>query len=133
MQFEPDHFHFFSQSRKSNVMMIAKRRFCAEEVLNGTDKERSIYYSIIKPVFHFKLSQNLVKIKLSSQYLCEGLYFTRFLTFMWTDCVEGSTQNFFWPQSYFCAKRASKIIVPSKEMLLSFSIGTFLTNYDVTK
>ena len=40
-----------------------------------------------------------------------------------TDCVEVSTQNVFWPQTYFCAKRASK-------MLLSFSIGTFLTNYD---
>ena len=26
---------------------------------------------------------------------------------------------------YLCAKRASKIIVPPKEMLLSFSIGTF--------
>ena len=34
-------------------------------------------------------------------------------------------------QKYFCAKRASKIIVLPKEMWLSFSIGTFLTNYDV--
>ena len=32
----------------------------------------------------------------------------------------------------FCAKRASEVIVELKEMLLSFSIGTFLTNYDVT-
>ena len=31
----------------------------------------------------------------------------------------------------FCAKRATEIIVPPKEMLLSFSSGTFLTNYDV--
>ena len=31
-----------------------------------------------------------------------------------------------------CAKRASKMIVPPKIMLLSFSIGTFLPNYDVT-
>ena len=31
-----------------------------------------------------------------------------------------------------CRKRASEMIVPSKEMLLSFSIGTFLTNYDIT-
>ena len=100
MQFEPDHFHFFSQSRKSNVVMIAKRRFCAEEVLNGTDKERSIYYSIIKPVFHFKLSQNLVKIKLSSQYLCEGLYFTRFLTFMWTDCGRIDSKCFLAPKLF---------------------------------
>ena len=38
------------------------------------------------------------------------------------------------PKMYFCAKREreSKIIVPPKEMLLLFSIGTFLTNYDVT-
>ena len=33
---------------------------------------------------------------------------------------------------YLCAKRASKIIVQPMEMLLSLSIGTFLTNYDVT-
>ena len=44
---------------------------------------------------------------------------------------------FFKPFSYngdymVCVKRASKMIVPPKEMLLSFSIGTFLTNYDVT-
>ena len=32
----------------------------------------------------------------------------------------------------FCAKRASKILVPPEEMLHLFSIGTFLTNYDVT-
>ena len=31
-----------------------------------------------------------------------------------------------------CGKRASKMKVPPKEMLLPFSIGTFLTNYDVT-
>ena len=37
-----------------------------------------------------------------------------------------------WPKIKFCAKRASKIIVPPKEMLLSFSIGTFLTTNDVT-
>ena len=30
-----------------------------------------------------------------------------------------------------CAKRANKIIVPPKEMPLSFFIGTLLTNYDV--
>ena len=36
------------------------------------------------------------------------------------------------PKSMFCAKRANKIIVPPQEMLLSFSIGTFSTNYDVT-
>ena len=31
----------------------------------------------------------------------------------------------------FCAKRASEIVVPPKEMLLSFSCVRFLTNYDV--
>ena len=36
------------------------------------------------------------------------------------------------PKMYLCTKRASKIIVPPKEMLLSFSIGTFLTSSDVT-
>ena len=36
------------------------------------------------------------------------------------------------PKLFFCANRASKTIVPPKEMLLSFSIETFLTNYDVT-
>ena len=36
------------------------------------------------------------------------------------------------PNIKFCAKRASKIIVRPKEMLLLFSIRTFLTNYDVT-
>ena len=36
------------------------------------------------------------------------------------------------PKKFFCAKRASKIIVPPKEMLFSFSTGTFLTNNDVT-
>ena len=33
---------------------------------------------------------------------------------------------------YVCSKRTSKIIVPPKEMLISFSIGTFLNIYDVT-
>ena len=36
------------------------------------------------------------------------------------------------PKMLFCVKRTSKIIIPPKEMLLSFSIGTFLTNYYVT-
>ena len=39
---------------------------------------------------------------------------------------------YFCPKMYFCAKRASKIIVPPKEMQLSVSIGTFLTLHDVT-
>ena len=30
----------------------------------------------------------------------------------------------------FCAKRASKNIVPPNQMLLSFSTGTFSTDYD---
>ena len=49
------------------------------------------------------------------------------------DCGEGSTQNVFFPhKKMVCGKRASKMIVPPKKMLLSLSIGTFLTNYDVT-
>ena len=40
---------------------------------------------------------------------------------------KGSTQNVFAHRFYFCAKRASKIVVPPKEMLLSFSIVWFLT------
>ena len=48
------------------------------------------------------------------------------------DFVEGLTQNVFLPKSNFCEKRASKIIVMPKEMLLLFSIETFLTNYYVT-
>ena len=36
------------------------------------------------------------------------------------------------PKMNFCAKRVSKIIVLPEEMLLSFSIRTFLSNYDVT-
>ena len=39
------------------------------------------------------------------------------------------TQNVGWGK--FCAKRASEIVVPPKEMLLSFSCVRFLTNYDV--
>ena len=39
---------------------------------------------------------------------------------------------FYPPQKMVCGKRASKMTVRPKEMLLSFSIGTFLTNYDVT-
>ena len=34
------------------------------------------------------------------------------------------------PKIKVCAKGASKIIVPLKEILSLFSIGTFLTNYD---
>ena len=49
-----------------------------------------------------------------------------------TDWVTGSTQNVSLPIDQFLAKIASKTIVPPKEMLLLFSIGTFLTNYDVT-
>ena len=36
------------------------------------------------------------------------------------------------PKIHLCAKRESKIIIPHKKMGLSFSIGTFLRNYDVT-
>ena len=40
--------------------------------------------------------------------------------------------SYLFLKMYICAKRAGKMIVPPKEMLLSFSIGTFLTYYDVT-
>ena len=51
-----------------------------------------------------------------------------------TDCVGGSTQNVFFPKNIkVCAKSVSKIIAPPKEMLLSFLIGTFKTNYDVIR
>ena len=46
-----------------------------------------------------------------------------------TDWVGRSTQNVSLLKDVL--KRVSKIIVPPKEMLLSFSIGTFLTKYDV--
>ena len=36
------------------------------------------------------------------------------------------------PKKISWAKSVSKVIAPPREMLLSFSIGTFLTNYDVT-
>ena len=49
-----------------------------------------------------------------------------------TDRVKESTQNVFAQICYFCAKRAKKIVAPPKQMLLSFSIVRFLTNYDVT-
>ena len=55
------------------------------------------------------------------------LYFT--LYFNVTELVERSTQNVGWGK--FCAKRASKIVVPPKEMLLSFACVRFLTNCDV--
>ena len=50
-----------------------------------------------------------------------------FLYILHTQLLDVFSQSYF-----FCTKRASKIIVPPKEMLLSFSIGTFLSNYDVT-
>ena len=49
----------------------------------------------------------------------------------WLTGSEDRLKMYLWAKINFCAKRASKIIVLSKEMLLSFSTGTFLTNYDV--
>ena len=40
--------------------------------------------------------------------------------------------SYLCPKMYLYAKRASKIKVLPKEMLLSFSIGTFFTNFDIT-
>ena len=44
--------------------------------------------------------------------------------------LKDELKMYFFPKT---AKRASKMIVPLKEMLLSFSIVTFFTNYDVLK
>ena len=42
-----------------------------------------------------------------------------------TDHAKGSTQTVFSQRCYFCARRVSKIVVPPKEMLPSFSILRF--------
>ena len=52
----------------------------------------------------------------------KNLLFVLWSFFKVTDWVRGLTQNV----------SLCKITVPSKEMLLSFSLVTFLTNYDVT-
>ena len=50
-----------------------------------------------------------------------------------TDCGEGSTQNdFFHTTKKGSARRVCKFIAPPKGKLLSFSIGAFLTYYDIT-
>ena len=46
-------------------------------------------------------------------------------------CSQFQRHLVFLSKRSFCAKRASKLIVLPKEMLVLFSIGTFLTNYDV--
>ena len=55
------------------------------------------------------------------------LFFNLLMTsfFDVTDSVNGLTQNVFPQRWYFCTKRMSKIVVPAKEMLLSFSIVRF--------
>ena len=56
-----------------------------------------------------------------------------FLIYKMTDCAEGSTQNdFFLPTKMGSARRLCKFIAPPKGKLLSFSIGAFLNNYDIT-
>ena len=42
-----------------------------------------------------------------------------------------STGLYLCPKMNICANRAFKIKVPPKEMLLTFSIGTILANYDI--
>ena len=49
----------------------------------------------------------------------------------WVFFIPFSYQGIF-AQKYFCAKRASKIIVLPIEIILLFSIGTSLSNDDVT-
>ena len=49
----------------------------------------------------------------------------------WLTMLEDQFKMHLCSNIKFFAKRASKIIVPPQERLLFFSIGTFLTNYDV--
>ena len=59
------------------------------------------------------------------------LYYTMFFLFIASS--RGGLDHQSVCQILFCAKKARKIIVPPKEMLLLFAIGTFLTKYDVKK
>ena len=57
------------------------------------------------------------------------------LQMKWRNCSECRwvvSIDFFLSPKVVCEKRPSKMKALPKEMLLSFSIGTFLTNYDVT-
>ena len=51
----------------------------------------------------------------------------------WLTGLEDQLKMYLCPKIKSCTKRASKIIVQPQEMLLLFSIGTFLTNYDVIR
>ena len=56
-------------------------------------------------------------------------YVLKHLYFNMTELVERSTQNVGWWKFY--TNRASEIVVPPREMLLSFSCVQLLTHYDV--
>ena len=49
-----------------------------------------------------------------------------------TNIITFSLDRLFAKKCCLCAKRLSKIVFPPKEMLFSFSIVWFLTNYDIT-
>ena len=67
-------------------------------------------------------------------FLYIGIYFRRFIFNLTLDHFQSNclfSAKFFCTKMLFCAKSASKFIVPPTELKLLFSIGTFLTNYDV--
>ena len=49
-----------------------------------------------------------------------------------TSISSAQTIIVFAQNCFSCTKSVSKVTVPPKEMLLSFPIGTFLTDYDIT-
>ena len=61
-------------------------------------------------------------------FFCKLKQFRAF--FYVTDHVKVLNQKCICPKKFFCTERGSKIIVLPKEMLVLFSFGTFLTNYD---
>ena len=69
---------------------------------------------------------------LSNTYLPPTHILSASVFYKMTDCADGSTQNYFSPTKMVSATRVCKFKAPPKEMSLSFSIGAFLTNYDVT-
>ena len=56
------------------------------------------------------------------ELIIEFISFVVWSLFDVTDRVKGSTQNVFAQKCFSCAKSASKVIAPPREMLLSFAI-----------
>ena len=84
-------------------------------------------------VLFFALFIQLSIVPLKSIFMCSGCnFFFRKLFQSTRIYIKGIYLIFLkYVFLHLCTKRASKIIVLPKEMLLSFSIGTFLTNYQV--